>query len=202
MTTKDLQHEHLDRLAVLQVIQEWAFFRDGGDWISLRRSFSLDGKMTTNGGTATADEFINYARGLREKGVLSHHFIGPSLIQLKGDKALVETQANLMVRSKVGAVDVDVWCLLRYLDRVVRSGVAWTIQDRRPIYIKDRMDPVVPGSSITVDPKMLAEGPEGCRYLVYLGRASGAPHNPIERATFNTPYATDLYAAGQKWLAS
>ena len=56
MTTKDLQDQQLDRLAVLQVIQEWAFYRDGGDWTSVlpdnlvTDSQSLDYTITASPG--------------------------------------------------------------------------------------------------------------------------------------------------------
>jgi hypothetical protein len=191
-----------ERLAIQQAIGDWAFFRDGGEWDSLRQVFASDGFMTTNGGTTSADDFVAYARSLRERGVLSHHFMGRSRVRLSGARAVSETQAQLMIRSSVGEVAVDITVLLRYLDRFVVEDGAWRIQDRRPIFIKDRVDPVLPGTSIEVDQAVLEECPEGCRYLVYLGRAAGAPHNPIERATFNTPFADSHYAGADAWLAA
>lgn len=200
MTTDKLEKETRDRLEIRRVIDEWVFVRDDGNWSALRSLFSSEGRMNTNSATATADEFIAYGKQLRSLGLLSHHFTGPSHIRVNGLKALAQTQATLNVRNVVHDVEVDITCLLRYLDRFVHEEGAWRIQDRQPIYIKDRIDPVVPGTPLVLDQDLLRECPPACRYLVYLGRAKGAPHNPMQRAAFGEPYAQDLYAAAEEWL--
>jgi hypothetical protein len=191
-----------DRLAITQVIHDWVFYRDNGKFEALRTLFSKSGRMTTNSASHSADEFVAYGRALRERGFLSHHIPGPSQIRINGDKALVETQATLMFRTKIGDVVADIWVLLRYLDRFVRELGAWKIEERQPIYIKDRLDPVVPGTAIAIDHSLLEECPPGCRYLIYASRAAGAPRSTTEAVTFNTPRADAIYAAGDEWLAA
>jgi hypothetical protein len=191
-----------DRLAILQVVGDWVFFRDSGDWDALRALFARDGRMTTNSTSGSADEFVAYGRVLRSNGLLSHHFPGPSLVRLHADKAVVQTVATLMVRASVHGVEVDIWVLLRYLDRLVREDDCWKIADRHPMYIKDRMDPVVPGRAIEIDHQLLAECPEGCRYLIYVARANGVPASPIIPTVLDTPAAAALIEAAEAWLAA
>lgn len=191
-----------DRLAILQVIGDWVFFRDSGNWDALRGLFARNGRMTTNSTNGSADEFVAYGRNLRSQGLLSHHFPGPSLVRVHGDKAIVQTVATLMARGTVHGVEVDIWVLLRYLDRFVREDGLWKIEDRHPIYIKDRMDPVVPGRAIEIDHDLLAQCPDGCRYLIYLARANGVPASPIVPTAIDTPAAEALLAIADTWLMS
>lgn len=192
--------QSIDRPAILQVIGDWIFFRDSGYWDELRGLFSRDGRMTTNSTAGSADEFVSYGRDLRSMGLLSHHFPGPSLIRINGDKAVAQTLATLMVRSAVHGVGVDIWVLLRYLDRFVREDGAWAIQDRYPLYIKDRMDPVVPGTPIEIDHALLQACPDGARYLIYVARANGVPASPIVPTVLDTPEAKEMITSADAWL--
>ena len=202
MTPTIISQEDIDRQAISRVISEWVFYRDSGMWEKLREQFSAHGRMTTNSTTGTADEFVAYGRTLRGMGLLSHHYPGPSLVQINGDKAVATTLATLMARASVHDVEVDVWVLLRYLDRFVREDGSWKIEDRHPIYIKDRMDPVIPGNPIPIDAGLLAECPPACRYLIYLGRANGAPASPVVPTMLETPGADAVIAAANAWLTT
>ncbi len=194
--------ELLDRLAITQVIHDWVFHRDNGRFDALRATFARDGRMTTNSASHSADEFVAYGQALRGQGLLSHHFPGPSQITVNGDRALAETQAMLLFRGTgAGGVEADITVLLRYLDRFVREDGAWKIAERVPVYIKDRVDPVIPGTPLPLDLDLLAECPPGCCFLIYSSRAAGAPVPPVEAITFNTPRADALYAANEAWLA-
>lgn len=190
-----------DRQQILQVIAEWVFYRDSGVWDGLRRCFARSGRMTTNSFSGTADEFVTYGRRLRDAGRLSHHFPGPTIVRTRDGRALAETLATLNARGVVHDVEVDVTVLLRYLDRFVHEDDAWRIEDRYPVYIKDRLDPVVPGRPIPVDEEVLAECPPGCRYLIYVSRANGAPPSEVKPTTYGTPEADRVYAAAEAWLA-
>lgn len=192
--------QSVDRIAILQVISDWVFFRDSGYWDELRGLFSKEGRMTTNSTTGTADEFVAYGRELRSMGLLSHHFPGPSLIRVNGKKAVAQTVATLMTQGPVHGIDVDIWVLLRYLDRFVFEDDVWKIQDRRPLYIKDRMDPVVPGTAIDLDHALLQACPIGPRYLIYMARANGVPASPILPTVLDTPEANEIIAAAEAWL--
>ena len=191
-----------DKRAITQVIHDWVFYRDNGRFEDLKTLFARDGRMVTNSASHNVQEFAAYGKTLREAGFLSHHFTGPSQIRIRSDKATVETQATLMFRSHMGEVEADVWVLLRYLDRFVREGGVWKLLERQPIYIKDRLDPVIPGTTIPIDLELLAQCPPGCRFLIYASRAAGAPPASSEAITFNTPRAEAVYAADEAWLAA
>jgi SnoaL-like domain len=76
----------------------------------------------------------------------------------------------------------------------------WAIVLRQPIYEKDRLDPVDPGATLTLDPDVLARFPEGYRYLAYLQSQAGYPVKP-DMPGLTGPEVERLYERGAAWLA-
>src|SRR5258708_37489599 len=87
-----------DKLAISEVIQNWALWRDTGDWANLRSTFHRDGTMTATWFSGTADDFIAGAQAGWTKGSRSAHFIGGSAIRVNGGKAIAATRVILMGR--------------------------------------------------------------------------------------------------------
>jgi hypothetical protein len=70
---------------------------------------------------------------------------------------------------------------------------------RQPIYEKDRMDPVVPGTPLKLDADLLASFPEGYRHLAYLQSQIGYKIKP-NMPGLRGDAVEALYASGKKWL--
>ena len=62
----------------------------------------------------------------------------------------------------------DVVCTGRFYDFLEKRKGRWGIVLRRLAYEKDRLDPVDPSAELKLDPKLLAQFPEGYRHLAYL----------------------------------
>ena len=71
---------------------------------------------------------------------------------------------------------------------------------RQPIYEKDRLDPVDPAASLVLDEEILAQFPEGYRYLAYLQQQAGYPVK-TDMPGLAGPGVERLYARGAAWLA-
>jgi hypothetical protein len=68
---------------------------------------------------------------------------------------------------------------------------------------EDRLDPVDPAASLTLDPELLARFPEGYRHLAYLQVRVGYPVKP-DMPGLRGPEAEGLerlYERGAAWLA-
>ena len=76
----------------------------------------------------------------------------------------------------------------------------WGMVLRQPIYEKDRIDPVDPGATLTLDPELLARFPEGYRHLAYLQVRVGYPVKP-DMPGVRGPEVDALYQRGAAWLA-
>jgi len=191
-----------DRAAIRLVIESWPFWRDDGRWDELRQAYAPDGVQYTTWSVQPAAQFVDaVASRPHRPGTLSRHFVGVSIIAVKGEKAIAETRMNINVRGFVHGVAVDVTNYGRTYDRFVRLAAGWKIKARIGIYEKDRMDPVEPGAKLALDPAVLARFPEGYRYLAYLQSQGGAAITP-DLPTPGSAALEKLYADGKAWLAS
>ena len=71
---------------------------------------------------------------------------------------------------------------------------------RQPIYEKDRIDPVDPNATLSLDQDLLAEFPEGYRHLGYLQTQIGYDVKRSGMPGLKGPEVEKLYAEGQAWL--
>jgi hypothetical protein len=110
---------------------------------------------------------------------------------------------TIMQRANVHGVQCDVSCIGRFYDFFEKRDGRWGIVLRQPIYEKDRLDPVDPAASLTLDPDLLARFPEGYRHLAYLQVQVGYPVKP-DMPGLTGPEAKGLerlYQRGAAWLA-
>jgi hypothetical protein len=103
-------------------------------------------------------------------------------------------------RAKVHDVLCDVVCTGRFYDFIERRAGRWGLVLRQPIYEKDRLDPVAPGETLTLDPEVLQRFPPGYRHLAYLQTSIGYPVK-ADMPGLTGPEVDALYARGRSWLA-
>ena len=157
-----------DKLEIIEVVQNWALWRDAGDWERFRTVWHDDGWMTATWFQGPAAEFIKVSKAGFEKGVSILHFLGGSSVDLKGNRAVAQTKMTISQRGSCEGETVDVVCTGRFYDFFEKRAGKWGIVRRQPIYEKDRMDPVDPSVRIKLDPDLLGSIPEGYRHLGYL----------------------------------
>jgi hypothetical protein len=76
----------------------------------------------------------------------------------------------------------------------------WGVVLRQPIYEKDRLDPVDPAATLSLDRDLLAQFPEGYRHLAYLQTRIGYAVKR-DMPGLKGPEVERLYARGAAWLA-
>jgi hypothetical protein len=187
-----------DRLAIIEVIQHWALWRDSGRFDALRSTYHPGAVMTSTWFSGPAEEFIAQAEG-RKPGGRSAHFIGGSWVRINGDRALAETSMLLLLRERVDDVEVDVTCYGRFFDRFLKADGAWRIARRGVIYEKDRLDPVRPNAVLSLDAEILARFPAGYRHVAYVQTKRGLTVAP-DRPTLPSPALDVLYREAEAWL--
>jgi hypothetical protein len=195
-----------DRLQILQVINDWAIFRDAGDWARFRTVWHDDGWMTATWFQGPAEEFIAVSKAGFEKGVSILHFLGGSSVELRDARAIAQTKMTISQRGEVDGVAVDVVCTGRFYDFFEKRPPAqgdrssgWAIVRRQPIYEKDRMDPLDPAARLQLDAALLARFPEGYRHLAYLQTRLGFTVKS-DLPQLRGPEVQRLYRQGQAWL--
>ena len=189
-----------DKLAIREVIENWALWRDAGDWDRFATVWHDDGWMTATWFQGPAKTFIDVSRQGFERGVNILHFLGGFTCDVAGTRAISQTKMTINQRATVDDVLVDVVCTGRFYDFLEKRHGRWGIVRRQPIYEKDRMDPVDPAAKLTLDPEHLARFPEGYRHLAYLQSKVGF-NVKVGLPGLKGAAVEKLYAEGQAWLA-
>ena len=188
-----------DRLAILELVQNWAIWRDAGDWERFRTVWHDDGWMTATWFQGPAEAFIEVTKTGFESGVSILHLLGGSSVELKGDRAICQTKMTICQRAPVDGVLADVSCIGRFYDFIEKRAGRWGIVRRQPIYEKDRLDPVDPSAGLTLDKELLESFPEGFRHLAYLQTKNGFTLKH-DLPGLHGPLVERLYAHGRAWL--
>jgi hypothetical protein len=189
-----------DRLAIRDVVETWTSARDSGDWDAFRACWHDDGYMMATWFQGPKEDFIKVSQEGAARGVNILHFTGGCRIELAGHRAIAQTRMTIMQRAEVEGVLCDVACLGRFYDFMEKRDGRWAMVLRQPIYEKDRLDAVEPGAAPVLDPELLAQFPEGYRYLAYLQVRVGYPVKK-DMPGLRGPELADLYRRGGAWLA-
>ena len=194
-----MDQERIDRQDIRALIENWAVWRDAGDWERFRTVWHDDGVMMATWFQGPAAEFIRVTREGWAKGVSILHFLGGTSIDLAGDRAIAQTKMTISQRGSVEGVLCDVVCTGRFYDFIERRQGRWGVVLRQPIYEKDRVDPVDPAARLALDQAKLAEFPAGYRHLAYIQTQIGYT---VKR---DMPQLTGaevdaLYMRGAAWL--
>jgi hypothetical protein len=189
-----------DRLAIRDLVENWAVWRDAGDWDRFRTVWHDDGRMMATWFQGPADDFIRVSREGFERGVSILHFLGGSSIDVAGERAIAQTKMTISQRAAVHDVVCDVVCTGRFYDFLEKRGGRWGIVLRQPIYEKDRLDPVDPAARLELDGAVLDRFPLGYRHLAYAQTAIGYDVKP-DMPGLTGAEVERLYAQGASWLA-
>jgi hypothetical protein len=189
-----------DRLLVRELVENWALYRDAGDWERFRSVWHEDGRMMATWCQADAEGFIKASQQGWAKGVSILHFLGGSTIDILGDRAIAQTKMTISQRASVDGTLVDVVCTGRFYDFIERRRGRWGLVLRQPIYEKDRMDPVDPAARLALDGALLAQFPEGYRHLAYLQTRIGYEVKK-DMPGLKGQEVEALYARGKAWLS-
>src|SRR5437667_1950622 len=188
-----------DRL-IRELLQNWAIWRDAGDWERFRTVWHRDGRMMATWTQGTGDEFIEISKQAWAKGVSILHFLGGISVDLAGDRAISQTKMTISQRAPVDGVLVDVLCTGRFYDFLEKREGRWGFVRRQPVYEKDRLDPVDPSAVLKLDKEILDKFPEGYRHLAYLQTKAGFKVDKYALPGLRGASIEQLYAEGKAWL--
>jgi len=191
--------EQADRLAIRDLIENWEVWRDSGDWDRFATVWHEDGWMSATWFQGSAADFIRVSREGWDKGVSILHFQGGMSIDLEGERAIAQTKMTISQRGAVHGVVCDVVCTGRFFDFVEKRRGKWGVVRRQPIYEKDRLDPLDPAASLTLDQAKLAQYPEGYRHLAYIQEEIGY-RVKRDMPGLRGAEVEKLYGQGRAWL--
>jgi hypothetical protein len=191
-----------DRALIRDLVENWAIWRDAGDWDRFATVWHDDGFMMATWFQGPARNFIRVSRDGFERGVSILHFLGGTSVDLAADgrRAIAQTKMTISQRAVVHGVECDVVCTGRFYDFLAKRRDRWGIVLRQPIYEKDRLDPLDPAASLTLEPELLEGLPVGYRHLAYVQTKIGFEVKR-DMPGLTGPAVDRLYRRGADWLA-
>jgi SnoaL-like domain len=190
----------IDRLRIREVVENWAVWRDSGDWERFKTVWHPGAVMMATWFQGPAERFIEVSREGFDKGVSILHFLGGSSVDVAGERAISQTKMTISQRAEIDGVACEVLCTGRFYDFFEHSNEVWAIVLRQPIYEKDRLDLIDPAASLRLDASLLGRFPEGYRHLAYLQTKLGFTVKR-DMPTLKGPEVQRLYARGAAWLS-
>ncbi len=196
---EDTSNDRVDRLEIRELIENWAVWRDAGDWERFATVWHPDGRMMATWWQGPYEEFIRVSREGFDRGVRILHFLGGSSIDVRGDRAIAQTKMTISQRAELEGHTCDVVCTGRFYDFFERRQARWALVLRQPIYEQDRLDPLDPAANLQLDHELLSQFPEGYRHLAYLQTRIGYEVKR-DMPGLTGPEVEDLYRRGREWL--
>jgi len=189
-----------DRDDIRDLVENWAVWRDAGDWARFRTVWHDDGVMNATWFQGSVEDLIRVSREGFERGVRILHFLGGTSLEVVGDRAIAQTKMTISQRGPVEGVECDVVCTGRFYDFFERRDGRWGLVVRQPIYEKDRADPVDPAARLELDQELLGRFPVGYRHLAYVQTQIGYAVK-ADMPGLTGPEVDALYVRGADWLA-
>ena len=188
-----------DRQAIRDLVENWALWRDARLWDRFRTVWHKEGRMMATWTQGTVEEFIKMSDDGWARGMKFLHFLGGSSIDVKGKRAIAQTKMTISQRAPIEGVVCDVVCTGRFYDFLEKRKGRWGLVLRQPIYERDRLNPVDPAATLSLDQKLLNSFPEGYRHLAYMQTRVGYKVK-TDMPGMEGPELDVLYAKGEAWL--
>lgn len=189
-----------DKIIIRNLVENWAIWRDAGDWQRLRTVWHDDGVMVATWFQGSADAFIHASEEGWKRGVSVLHFLGGCSVDLAEHRAIAQTKMTISQCAEVQGVICDCVCTGRFYDFSEQRKGVWGLVLRQPIYEKDRLDPVDPTALLALDHARLASLPAGYRHLAYMQIGNGMTVD-LGMPGVKGPQVEALYERGRQWLA-
>ena len=186
----------LERLAIRELVENWAVWRDAGDWERFRTVWHDDGRMMATWFQGTGGRVHRREPRRLRQGCQHPALPGRQLRRPRGqprhrpdqdDDLAARPRARRAGRRRLHG---------RFYDFLEKRDGRWGLVLRQPIYEKDRMDPVDPAARLTLDPACSKRFPEGYRHLAYLQTQIGFTVKP-DMPGLKGPEVEALYARGR-----
>ncbi|MDQ2902652.1 MAG: nuclear transport factor 2 family protein [Chloroflexota bacterium] len=199
-----LPGDMLDKLVIADLIQFERLYRDQQQWERLRSTYHPDSLIRLGWFEGTGDEYAEASRRMEagKGGWQIRHMTHPTLVQVRGDRALAETNTLIIRRAKLGGVLVDVTIYCQLYSRVERRDGIWRILTIDAVYEKDTAVPVYSSDHFELNQEELEQGPAAYRFSAYNLKKIGYTIRPDDLYSTDQPErVAQLYREAEDWLS-
>jgi hypothetical protein len=185
---------------IQDLVQRERRARDFQCWEEMADCYHPDAEVEISWFRGTAAGFVEGSRKIAAAGTRSIHQMAPSVVTVRGGRALSDTGCEIHVLAPLDGVDMIVSSQARLLSRVERRDRRWRLSGFRTLYIWDALMPVRPSRLPKFDEAELQRLRPSYRHLAYVMGRLGHPF-PDTLAGVDDP-ATEQALRGreQAWL--
>jgi hypothetical protein len=125
--------------------------RDFQSWDEMADCYHPDAEVEISWFRGSADDFVEGSKRIAAAGTRSIHQMAPSVITVRGDRALSDTGCEIHVLANLDGIDMIVSSQARLLSRVERRDGQWRLSGFRTLYVWDTLTPVRPSRAPELD---------------------------------------------------
>ncbi|WP_402468433.1 nuclear transport factor 2 family protein [Isoptericola aurantiacus] len=177
--------------------------RDTKDWTALQAAYWPGARVRVTWFDGPIEEFVEASRSsVRPGRVGGFHTIDPVWSEVRADRALIESRGQILLRPLVEGIECDLtsWC--RFVAGVERRNGRWRLAWFDNIYVKDRLDPVVPGAVPAVDTELLASSRVAYQWLTYINARRGIRVPGDLPGVDRDDLVEDFWCGARTWLGA
>ena len=194
-----------DEMAVCNVRRHWAFRLDLHELDTLRECFHPGARVTVSWFSGPIETFIERTKGLfavRKPEEHRKHWLGNMRADIGGDRAVLETDVQILIREFIGEALYDCTSYARFYDFLEKRDGVWRISEWQTIYDKDRVDPVIPQAQpAAFFDDAVFKGTDAGFAFMKLRQGLKGRTVPEGLVIAGTPAEAELRKRGSDWLA-
>lgn len=195
------EQQCVERMLVAELIQRERAARDGGLWQEMAECWDPESHIDTSWFRGTAADFIAATeRNAAMSKTLSFHQIGPSVVSLRGNRAIGDTGCAVHGMLTLHEADVAVISHTRLLTHAHKKRDKWLLVGVKVMYVRDLLVPRNPTQVPQIGNELLSGFRDSYRFLSYVLAQSG--HVPrADLPGIDLPETvTALRAEESRWL--
>ena len=183
-TTVPFEADPSDRQALFDLVRLERFARDQRRWELMAECFHENAWVRTTwydgvGGQAYVDATRRImGEAASADGTGSKHWVFPAHAKVVGDRATVESPAEIFSRRPLGGVMTDMHSYCRFFSRAIRQGGRWRLLSFHLLMEWSELRPAIPGQVPEIDVELLATFRPSYQWLSYSQAMRGRTIDP------------------------
>ena len=182
---------------VLEVINFERFCRDNAQWDEMYKCFAKDSYVNISWYQGSGEGFVTASSKMK---MYAPHKIHNSLTWVNGDRAVTIMMATIENRRDVKGVLCELSTDTQLLFRTEKIDGQWYIVRFESIYEQDRLVPVLPDATLTLDASELAPYRESYACMSYCMTMSGMSVNQDLAGRDRPETVEKIYEDMDRWL--
>lgn len=187
-----------DKKDIEELINFERYCRDNALWDEMRKCFSPDSVVDISWYHGSGDGFVT---GSQKMGGYVPHRIHNSMTWINGNRAVTVMMATIEMRRDVEGVECEISVDVQLHFSTEKINGKWYISRFESIYEQDRLIPILPDATLTLDSSKLKKYRKSYACMSYIAELNGT-HTNQDLAGIDRPETVEkLRKRLSAWLA-